>query len=73
MRDFFLFPNVDFGQCVFMSDLVSAVDAIEGVRYVNLTVLSRDTTGVGNVIIAANEIPQLGALAIDSFGGIEES
>jgi len=43
------------------------------VRYVNLTVLSRDATGVGNVIIAANEIPQLGVLAIDSFGGIEES
>jgi uncharacterized phage protein gp47/JayE len=73
VRDFFMFPNVDFGQCVFTSDLVSAVDDIEGVRYVNLTVLSRDTTGVGNVIIAANEIPQLGALGIDSFGGIEES
>jgi len=73
VQDFFMFPNVDFGQCVFMSDLVSAVDAIEGVRYVNLTVLSRDATGVGNVIIAQNEIPQLGALTIDSFGGIEES
>jgi len=71
--DFFMFPNVDFGQCVFMSDLVSAVDAIEGVRYVNLTILSRDATGVGNVIIAQNEIPQLGALTIDSFEGIEES
>jgi len=29
--------------------------------------------GVSNVIIAQNEIPQLGALTIDSFGGIEES
>jgi len=73
VQDFFIFPNVDFGQCVFMSDLVSSIDAIEGVRYVNLTVLSRDVAGVGNVIIAQNEIPQLGALTIDSFGGIEES
>ena len=70
VQTFFSFPNVDFGQCVFMSDLVSAVDAIEGVRYVNLTVLSRDATGVGNVIIAANEIPALGAFAPDVFGGI---
>jgi len=73
IQKFFSFPNMDFGQCVFMSDLVAAVDAIEGVRYVNLTILSRDVTGVGNVIIAQNEIPQLGALTIDSFGGIEES
>jgi hypothetical protein len=73
VRDFFLFPNVDFGQCVFMSDLVSAVDDIEGVRYVNLTVLSRDATGVGNVIIAANEIPQLGMTTLDVFGGIIKS
>jgi len=72
VRNFFNFPNVDFGQCVFMSDLVSSVDAIEGVRYVNLTLLTRDVTGVSNVIIAANEVPQLGVLAIDSFGGIEE-
>ena len=70
VQDFFMFPNVDFGQCVFMSDLVAAVDAIEGVRYVNLTVLSRNATGVGNVIIAANEIPQLGVLTLDLFGGI---
>ncbi len=70
LQDFFMFPNVDFGQCVFMSDLVSAVDAVEGVRYVNLTILSRDATGVGNVIIAQNEIPQLGIHTLDIFGGI---
>ena len=55
---------------MFMSDLVSSVDAIEGVRYVNLTILSRDVTAVGNVIIAQNEIPQLGMLSLDVFGGI---
>jgi predicted phage baseplate assembly protein len=70
VRDFFMFPNVDFGQCVFTSDIVSSIDAIEGVRYVNLTVLSRDVTGVGNVIIAQNEIPQFGELNLDVFGGI---
>jgi len=42
------------------------------VRYVNLTLLTRDAAGVSNVIIAANEVPQLGVLVIDSFGGIEE-
>jgi len=72
MQDFFNFPNVDFSQCVFTSDLISSIDSIEGVRYMNLTLLTRDVTGVGNVIIAANEIPQLGTLTIDSFGGIEE-
>ena len=70
VRVFFSFPNVDFGQCVFMSDLVAAVDAIEGVRYINLTVLSRDTTGIGNVIISVNEIPSLGIFSPDVFGGI---
>jgi len=73
VESFFLFPNVDFGRCVFMSDLIAAVDAIEGVRYVNLTVLSRDETGVGNVIIAANEIPQIAMFTLDVFGGIEQN
>ncbi|HOY62322.1 MAG TPA: putative baseplate assembly protein [bacterium] len=70
IEKFFYFPNVDFGQSVFMSDLIAAVDGIEGVRYVNLTVLSRDETGVGNVIIRQDELPQLGLFSLDAFGGI---
>ena len=73
IQQFFSFPNRDFGQSVFMSDLVAAIDDIEGVRYVNLTILSRDEPGVGNVIISQFEIPQLGSLMLETFGGIEKA
>jgi len=67
---FFSFPNVDFGQSIFMSDIISAVDAIEGVNFVNLTILSQTDTGVANLVMSKNEIPSFGAFGIEVFGGI---
>jgi len=71
VENFFSFPNVDFGHSIFASDLVADVDGIEGVHYVNLTILARGMTGVGNVTIESNEIPQLGAFGLSMSGGIE--
>ncbi len=67
---FFSFDNVDFGQSVYMSDMIAAVDGLEGVKYVNLTLLSRDESGVGNINIADCEIVQLGSLTLPMTGGI---
>ncbi|HOP41230.1 MAG TPA: baseplate J/gp47 family protein [Geobacteraceae bacterium] len=67
---FFAFPNVDFGHSVFTSDLIAAVDEIEGVHYVNLTTLTRGISGVGNVSIESNEIPLLGVFVPEMNGGI---
>lgn len=70
VENFFSFPNVDFGHSIFASDLVADVDGIEGVHYVNLTTLTRGITGVGNVTIESNEIPQLGSFDLSMSGGI---
>ena len=42
-----------------MSDIISEVDVIEGVNFVNLIILSRTDAGVANLVQSPNEIPSL--------------
>ncbi len=82
LANFFEFSNVDFGQSIYLSDIIALADGIEGVKYVNASLSHLIGSGIdtvdptrldeaGNFIMAANEIVTLGShSSVEANGGI---
>lgn len=71
LAELLAFGNVDFGQTITISDVYRAVMAVPGVKYANVTLLSRTTVGTGDVSLSVNEIPTgFGAVStVEILGG----
>jgi uncharacterized phage protein gp47/JayE len=68
---FLEFDNVSFGGRVAVSDIYSAVTAIDGVTSVVVAQLSAETqSGVGDVVLRDNELPIAGVFTLNATGGI---
>jgi hypothetical protein len=74
IQNLFLFSVVDFGSRISLSSVYHALMDVEGVDYVNVSVLARQeaTQGASDVICAAYEIPQANPLGIivNANGGV---
>jgi hypothetical protein len=69
----FYYDNNVFGDTILLSQITSAIQSVEGVISTTVTQLSRDASGsVGNLTLAANEIPYLlaSSLVTTVSGGI---
>lgn len=64
------FDNVDFGHRVTLSQIYKAIMATPGVDYGVVSVLSRTGAGLGDVVLADNEIPYNGTITVTATGGI---
>lgn len=56
------FDNVDFGQIIYLSKFYEAIEAIEGVEYVNINEFRRElatTEPSGKIELGSNEIPRI--------------
>jgi hypothetical protein len=61
------FANVDFKQDIYLSKFYEAIEAIEGVTYVNITRLRRTSPPVeppGQIVVGENELPESGKIAL---------
>lgn len=67
----FAFDNVIFGDLITPSDIHTVLNAVDGVAYIDITLLDR-AGGTGNaaVQLADNEIPQAGTFTPTMSGGI---
>jgi hypothetical protein len=73
IHNLLLFSIVDFGYRVTVSSVYHTVQAVEGVDYCQLTVLSRHENTpltVGDVVCAVYEIPQANNVTVTATGGI---
>ena len=65
------FDNVIFGDMITLSDLHATLLAVEGLSYIDVTLLDRGNgTGVTGVTLASKEIPTLGTVTLTMSGGI---
>jgi predicted phage baseplate assembly protein len=64
------FANVDFGVRITISQVYKAIMAVPGVDYATVSVLSRTGTGLADVQMAVNEIPNQGTITVTATGGI---
>jgi hypothetical protein len=71
------FDNVDFGQTIYLSKFYEAIEAIDGVDFVNISEFRREeaTAGTvdleGKIVLRAHEIPTIPADDADYAGGIQ--
>ena len=65
------FNNVIFGDFVTLSDMHASLLPVDGVSYIEVTLLDRGVgTGKTGVQLAENEIPTLGVLSVVVIGGL---
>lgn len=69
------FDNVTFADRIAIGDIYATVLSVPGVQFLTVSVLSRTTTGLADVQLAANEIPVAVAsgvttIAVTASGGI---
>jgi hypothetical protein len=74
IQNLFLFSVVDFGSRITLSSLYHALMEVEGVDYVNVTVLARQemTQTASDIVCQSYEIPQVNPLGINvnATGGV---
>jgi hypothetical protein len=70
IAEVFTVENVDFGYRVTLSQIYRAIQNVEGVDYAVITVLSTTGSGLADVLVADNEIPTDGTIAVTSTGGL---
>lgn len=73
IQNLFLFSVVDFGSYISLSSVYHTVQAVEGVDYVNVSVLCRNEQTpqvAADVQCGPYEIPQANAVTINASGGI---
>lgn len=65
IKEYFNFDNVDFGYDIRLGNIYSLIEVISGVDYIKIDKLCRSgETGVDDVIIGKNEIPELGVMEV---------
>lgn len=62
--------NVDFGEFITLSKVYNAIQAVEGVDYAVVTMLSTTGSGLANIQLEDDEIPSVGTVTVTSTGGI---
>ena len=75
MRDLFAFERVDFQQTLYLSKIYEALERIDGVQSVFVSVFRRDDTAQalpdnGLIQLGKHEIPVLGELVLGVTGGV---
>lgn len=63
-QQLFAFDNVIFADRITQTDIHRAFGDVDGVEYLDLTVLSRTSTGSSTISLTDGEIPVLGTLAV---------
>ena len=64
-RNLLAFENVDFGETIYISKFYEAIEAVEGVQFVNISEFRRsdgrtqDTLASGKIELGINEIPRV--------------
>lgn len=68
------FDNVDFGQTLYLSKFYEAIEAVDGVAYVNITEFRRADAGnvfdTGKIVMGVNEVPVAPTGEASYLGGI---
>jgi len=70
IRTVLAYENSSFGDRVTISEIYKAINAITGVDYVVVSVLSLTATGLADVQLADNQIPTAGTVVVTATGGI---
>lgn len=67
----FVFDYVNFGDRISLGEVFASIVGVTGVGYATVTLLARGgASGVGDVVMADNEIPVPGTVTVNSSGGI---
>jgi predicted phage baseplate assembly protein len=64
------FERVEFGHRVTISDVYRTISSVDGVDYSVVTRVSRTSTGISDVQLSKNEIPDIGDISVSVSGGI---
>jgi hypothetical protein len=70
VAEVFDITRVGFGHRVTLSQIYRAIQEVPGVDYAVVTVLSSTGSGLEDVVLADNEIPEAGTITITSSGGL---
>lgn len=70
IRTVLAYENSSFGDRVTISEIYKAINAITGVDYVVVSVLSLTGSGLTDVQLADNQIPTMGTVTVTATGGI---
>ena len=71
----FNFALRSFGETMSYTDVWAAVKALQGVSYITMSLYSRTVSGLGDVVLAVNEIATLtgAAITVTPVGGVVPS
>lgn len=70
IRTVLAYENSSFGDRVTISEIYRAINAVVGVDYVVVSVLSLTGSGLADVQLADNQIPTVGTITVTASGGI---
>ena len=77
VSDLLAFENVDFAQILYLSKFYQAIEAVDGVEYVNITEFRRENPrpgedmSRGKIELGSNEIPIAPIIEADYQGGVK--